>query len=76
MYSGDHAGAIIPHVHAHFDEGDVAIELYADRTDGLSSAHTNPIDPFVKRKDVRRALEIAADEIDELLELWEASRTR
>ncbi|HZO94798.1 MAG TPA: DUF4160 domain-containing protein [Candidatus Baltobacteraceae bacterium] len=71
-YSGDHAGASIPHVHAHFNEGDVDIELLADRSIRLSEQHK--ADPHVKANDVRKALRAAAAGYDDLLELWENSR--
>jgi hypothetical protein len=76
-YSGDHAGAKVPHVHAHFAEGDVAIELDTEsRSVGLSKQHGKggAIDPDVKKRDVRRALNIASREFDALLKLWKDSR--
>jgi hypothetical protein len=74
IYSGDHAGATIPHVHAKFGEGEVVIELFEDRTVAPSSVHKIAIDPPVKKSDVRKALRIAAKAYDDLLKLWEESR--
>jgi hypothetical protein len=68
----------MPHVHAHFDEGDVAIEIYADGCIGLSTQHgkDGAVDPGVKKPQVKRALKIAAAEVPALLALWEESRSR
>ncbi len=71
-YSGDHEGAPTPHVRAHFNEGDVDIELLPDRSIRLSKQHKT--DPHVKMNDMRRALRAAADGYDDLIELWEKSR--
>ena len=76
MYSGDHDGALVPHVHAHYDEGDVDIEIYPDNSVGVSTAHKRPIDPGVKKSQVKRALKIAEAEIEAMLELWDASRNQ
>jgi hypothetical protein len=39
VYAGDHDGSSVAHVHAMFDRGEVAIELFRDGTVGLSRAH-------------------------------------
>ena len=76
VYAGDHQGAVTPHVHACFPDGDIVIEIYNDNTVALSSSHKNPVDPGVKKPQVKRALKIAGAEIDALLALWNESRIR
>jgi hypothetical protein len=63
-------------VHACFPEGDVIIEIFTDNHVVVSSAHKNTIDRGVKKPLVKRALKIAAAEVDALLELWEDSRIK
>lgn len=59
VYSGDLEGSRTPHVHAHYDEGDVDIEIYPDNSVGVSTSHKRPIDPGMKKSQVKRALKIA-----------------
>ena len=76
VYSGDHDGSATPHVHACFPDGDVIIEIYNDKTVGVSSAHKDPVDPGVKKPQIKRALKIAAISVESLLALWEESRIK
>jgi hypothetical protein len=75
VYAGDHDGSVTPHVHAHFPEGDIVIEMYSDNSVALSTAHRMPVDPGIKRPQIKRAL-IAGAETRALLELWEESRIK
>jgi hypothetical protein len=76
VYAGDHPGAGTPHVHARFPDGNVIIEIYSDNSVGPSSAHKKPIDPGVKKPQVKRALRVAAVNVEALLKLWEESRMK
>jgi hypothetical protein len=73
VYAGEHEGARFPHVHAKFNEGEVIVELTADRAVRLSAQHRRPVDPHVKNRDIRRAVRVAAAAFDELMALWEES---
>lgn len=76
VYAGDHDGAVTPHAHACYPDGDIVIEIYSDNRVGISTSHKNPVDPGVKKPQIKRALNIAAAEVDALLELWEKSRMK
>jgi hypothetical protein len=60
----DHPGAPVPHVHAWIGAGEVVIELMPDRTVRLSERHPVPVRGDVKRSEVRKALNEAAEHYD------------
>jgi hypothetical protein len=76
VYPKDHAGALIPHVHAIFDRGDVPIALYDDRSVGISTAHNPDRYRRVKKNEIVKALRAAANAYDALIAEWEAMNPR
>jgi hypothetical protein len=70
VYAGDHEGALIPHVHAEFDRGEVLLELLDDGTVRFSEVHRSAVLGNVKRSDIRRAVEAAKTAFDFLLAEW------
>ena len=68
VFSGDHDP---PHVHCRYQGIKVIIELGADRTVGLAD-RKNAVQPGnAKRGQVRRVLELAGAQFDDLVRLWE-----
>ena len=68
VYSGDHDP---PHVHCRYQGIKVIIELGADRTVGLAD-RGDAVQPInAKKSHVRRVLDMAGTQFDDLLELWE-----
>ena len=76
VYAGDHDGSVTPHVHACFPDGDIVIAICSDNSVGLSTSHSTPVDRGVKKPQIKRALKVAAAEVNALLQLWEESRMR
>jgi hypothetical protein len=70
----DHADAPIPHVHAWIGCGEVVIELMPDRSVRLSAKHPLPVRGDLKRSEVRKALNQAAEYYDTLIAEYERQR--
>jgi len=68
VYPNDH---LPPHVHGTTAGAVVIVELLADAEVALSS-RKNAIDPVnAKKNDVAKILRVAAENVDELIALWE-----
>jgi len=70
VYAGDHEGALIPHVHAEFDRGEVLLELLDDGTVRFSEVHRSAVIGKVKRSDIRKAIKAAKAAFDRLFAEW------
>ena len=74
IFSGDHAGAAIPHFHAFIGRGSLAIELMPNGTIRISRVHRKPVTGYLTKRDIQIILATAEAAQKELLALWEASR--
>ncbi|MBC5810034.1 MAG: DUF4160 domain-containing protein [Candidatus Eremiobacteraeota bacterium] len=72
--SGDHAGAAIQHLHADIGSGEVVIELLSGGGVRLSSAHGTPIRGKITERELKVVLATAADNHEELEQLWKAGQ--
>ncbi|HEY0396084.1 MAG TPA: DUF4160 domain-containing protein [Candidatus Elarobacter sp.] len=70
VYPKDHDESPTPHVHARFDAGEVRIALLPNEQVALSEEHMPAVAGRVKRNEVRKALEAAAEMYDELAREW------
>jgi hypothetical protein len=71
VYPKDHDDSATPHVHAQFDAGEVRVALLPDGKVDLSQEHSPAVVGNVKRNDVRKALNAAAEVYAELNMEWE-----
>jgi hypothetical protein len=76
VFSGDHPGSAIPHLHAHIGSGEVVVEILPNGDVRLSRAHGSPIRGTIGAREQRIVLETARDHSELLIELWKASRPR
>jgi Domain of unknown function (DUF4160) len=67
-YPQDHAPC---HVHGFAEEAEVILDLRPDHTVGLADRPDAIRPGNAKRSSVRRVLNVAAEQFDELLALWE-----
>jgi hypothetical protein len=75
-FSGDHAGARTPHLHAFVGSGEVIVELLATGDVRLSQAHGAPVRGAVTLREQRIVLKYAREDHAALIALWEASQPK
>jgi hypothetical protein len=72
-YPNDHAP---PHVHGEYGTGTIIVDIFRDRTVGLSLRKRAIVPSNMKAADVKKVLLAAERHVDELWNLWEEARGR
>lgn len=74
VFSGEHAGAAVPHVHAKIASGELVVELLPQGDIRLSQAHRSSTRGKITESEKRHVLLVARDAYDELVVLWRMSQ--